>query len=802
MLTFGCVAYMEAQMPGTVALPPHLFVHVFRAAAGSVLSAMGLLGGAQDDGTPAAAGAAGGQAQASQATHLAAEPSSASSAAPSSAAGAAERAGPSSAGGSPVPTLGPIPEHSGSSTNSARDPGRASPHVGVPQQQSQSPWHRTHITLAKTPEPGPGHPPQRPAAASVFGHASGPSPTPSSLSTSTTSYVPLEPPALQDVRRASLAMLQTLTQLVSSYMSEPQADVLRVLISLHSLHQRGAISSAELQFAVTLLREGPPADVANPAPPPQLLAPAASKASGALPAGIQARQSGATTTLSSRATSVGAPSQQVPGAQAALMAPQPRSVATPTLVGAGSFASGLSGSTLSGAPAPSSAATQVQQQQQQQQQQAAEPALLQWLEKAYPTQAFWGIQGAVASAPAEWRAALRADDLSTPLVHAKYGRAPGAEQWGGEGGSQASLSELARLNELAAALQANGRLEPAGQAAGAGGAVAATGLAAQASVAAAAVASALSRASASGGVDGAAAAAAASPGPLPEHWARARLRSPLHWFVLAVALHRQDRLAPACRWLTAQALGGGVAPSEPTPGERLLHAALAAPAACATVVASCAGEDAQLAVQQAAACWGADSTGLLRLPEDCLPGEREVVTLSWGAFTWPQLRQALEQCLQAGRWLLLLNCHAAPEHDLLALLHWMASHEHLLRGPEVAFRLFLALPHASLQHTQTLALLQQGLLVVLQPPASLLSAVRSTATSLAHSSASYVGFYGKASDHESHLISLAAAMAFAALGHTLAASGDAVAPLPSVFGWWDVLHALHLIKLVVAEARR
>jgi hypothetical protein len=73
-------------------------------------------------------------------------------------------------------------------------------------------------------------------------------------------------------------------------------------------------------------------------------------------------------------------------------------------------------------------------------------------------------------------------------------------------------------------------------------------------------------------------------GPLPEQWARARLRSPLHWFLLATLSGPESRLASTAEWLAEQVLGS----PQPCPssGERLLTGVLTGPAATPLLVTS------------------------------------------------------------------------------------------------------------------------------------------------------------------------------------------------------------------------
>lgn len=57
-------------------------------------------------------------------------------------------------------------------------------------------------------------------------------------------------------------------------------------------------------------------------------------------------------------------------------------------------------------------------------------------------------------------------------------------------------------------------------------------------------------------------------------------------------------------------------------------------------------------------------------------------------------------------------------------------------------------------------------------------------------------------DRELQVAGFGVALAVGVLGRTLASTAAPGAPTATPFGWWDVLHAVHLVRLVVGEARK
>ncbi|KAJ9507766.1 hypothetical protein QJQ45_019329, partial [Haematococcus lacustris] len=390
-------------------------------------------------------------------------------------------------------------------------------------------------------------------------------------------------------------------------------------------------------------------------------------------------------------------------------------------------------------------------------------------------------------------------------------------------------------------------------------------------------------------------------GALPERWAAARLRSPLHWFLLAALAGPTSRLGPAAEWFAEVVLGTPRAC--PTPGERLVVGLLTQPATTPLLLACNGCDDVLVAVQQAQTLVGpggastvAPSTSsndgapqALSLPSSPslppapsalphpateehpgthtsqadgvpqLPGEaghqaacaqssaheapsldtlavpREPLLDSsgvwaglsvapdsrlasapllvryWDASRFEDIAALLLRALRSNAWLLLLNVASAPAHQVMHLLDLLATKEYLVRGADVGFRLLLALPEAALARLPP-PTCNRGLRLVLEPPASLHASMRGMVQTLAHSSSAYVGFLVPAADRDLQLTSLGVLLAMASLSQSLVAGASAaLAPsahgaaassgqqLGSPWGRWDMLHALHLARLVVAD---
>ncbi|KAJ9507769.1 hypothetical protein QJQ45_019325, partial [Haematococcus lacustris] len=390
-------------------------------------------------------------------------------------------------------------------------------------------------------------------------------------------------------------------------------------------------------------------------------------------------------------------------------------------------------------------------------------------------------------------------------------------------------------------------------------------------------------------------------GALPEHWAAARLRSPLHWFLLAALAGPTSRLGPAAEWFAEVVLGTPRAC--PTPGERLVVGLLTQPATTPLLLACNGCDDVLVAVQQAQTLVGpggastvAPSTSskdgapqALSLPSspslppapsalsrpvtgehpgahtsqadgvpqqpgeaghqaacaqssaheapslDTLAVPREPLLDSsgvwaglsvapdsrlasppllvhyWDASRFEDIAALLLRALRSNAWLLLLNVASAPAHQVMHLLDLLATKEYLVRGADVGFRLLLALPEAALARLPP-PTCNRGLRLVLEPCASLHASMRGMVQTLAHSSSAYVGFLVPAADRDLQLTSLGVLLAMASLSQSLVAGASAaLAPsahgaaassgqqLGSPWGRWDMLHALHLARLVVAD---
>jgi hypothetical protein len=230
-------------------------------------------------------------------------------------------------------------------------------------------------------------------------------------------------------------------------------------------------------------------------------------------------------------------------------------------------------------------------------------------------------------------------------------------------------------------------------------------------------------------------------GPLPEHWAASRLKSPLHWFLLAALLAPGERLAPAAEWLANVALRAP--PPTLSSGERVLLGVLPLPAATPVMLATSGAEDALAAVYGAQAAIVNGATRLLEVPPQSVRlGERDVVVQYWDATHFRDVKSALSRAMRHGQWLLLLNAHTAPAAQLLELLEMLSSKEYLLRGEEVSFRLLLALPYAALPSLPGVVR-QQGVTVVVEAPSSLAAHTRGVMQLLAHPIASYINFFAK-----------------------------------------------------------
>lgn len=498
-------------------------------------------------------------------------------------------------------------------------------------------------------------------------------------------------------------MLVAMCEVLTMSLCSSHAAVLRLLLGLHAMARRREISSDQLHFTMNLLRLGPPTSGGKTMPPGSTAPQPQQSIAAALMAGGAGGANGGVS--------------------------QGRRGASDTKGGDG-FA------------APAAAATAWPS--------PAQQADLVWLERSFPGQTFVGISAAMAAAPAAWKAALWDDDLSRPAAVAAAAAA--AAKAGASGRSR--LADDASLTSLVVALGGT-KFQDAAQAG-------ATSHGGSASAAAAAAASSQGGASEASGSEetGPSNTPASEPsllmqatalhlgpgslppvGPLPEHWAATRLRSPLHWFLLAALLAPGERLAPAAEWLSNLALRAP--PPTLSPGERVLLGVLPLPAATPVLLATCGTEDVLAAVYGAQAAIVNGATRILEVPARSVRlGERDVVVQYWDSAHFRDIKSAMARAMRHGQWLLLLNVHTAPPSQLLELMELLSGKEYMLRGEEVGFRLLLSLPFAALPSLPGVVR-HQGITVVVEPPGSLAAHVRGVMQLLAHPISSYISYFAK-----------------------------------------------------------
>ncbi|KAG1670004.1 hypothetical protein FOA52_011159 [Chlamydomonas sp. UWO 241] len=296
-------------------------------------------------------------------------------------------------------------------------------------------------------------------------------------------------------------------------------------------------------------------------------------------------------------------------------------------------------------------------------------------------------------------------------------------------------------------------------------------------------------------------------------WRRERLTRPLHWLLL-VAAAAPPRLAAASHALLCAPLLG--TPEEPTPGERLAAACLASPPSAPLLLAGLGCGDALDAVRQAQACFMAQClpasvAGLAEGGEDG-DGQPEVQVVvrqlelapdgpegCWSGTRLSRLKDDLAAAVSGCHWLLLLNAHVAPGL-LLELQHLLSSMDYLVRGDgDSGFRLILSAPHAAVP-CLPVPLRAQALQLVLEPPRCAATFTRASMQLLAHPLLSYLGFYDKATQSDIQVASLGICLTTSVLSASLSADPLGATPRAPPYGFWDLMHAVQLCRLLVGNS--
>ncbi|KAJ9507765.1 hypothetical protein QJQ45_019317, partial [Haematococcus lacustris] len=600
------------------------------------------------------------------------------------------------------------------------------------------------------------------------------------------------------------AMVAGLLQLLARLLGGTQFVAVRLLVALHCLTQRGDCTPAELQFVTTLLREGRPAT--QPAPPqPSVSISPQQQAQPPTQPSVQQQQ------------------QQQQQQQAYERHRQAATLLDMVLEGSAPGAQGGPSPGLSCHSWPTE----------------ADLADLGWLEASYPTHALVGICSAVAAAPQQWRAALVRDDLSRPAAVAsaiaRHRMQAIVQQTAAASAvaSNAAAAPSAQTPSNSSSSEREGEQQP--------GAESDPSRPKQATVGPSLVQLATAAGAALHSLANISAPAGPSAAPNPSHnslnpWAspqQSAAAAPIRAMGLggsqaAVAwrqLLSSDALQPSLL-LHQTGAHRRLSPSLP---HRHFHPL---PAPChAQRQESTLGRThtwRMVYPSYLSSAHEAPSLDALAVPRDPLldssgvwaglsvaPDSRlasaPLLVHYWDASRFEDIAALLLRALRNNGWLLLLNVASASAHRVMHLLDLLATKEYLVRGADVGFRLLLALPEAALARLPP-PTCNRGLRLVLEPPASLHASMRGMVQTLAHSSSAYVGFLVPAADRDLQLTSLGVLLALASLSQSLVAGASpALAPsahgaaassgqqLGSPWGRWDMLHALHLARLVVAD---
>ncbi len=161
------------------------------------------------------------------------------------------------------------------------------------------------------------------------------------------------------------------------------------------------------------------------------------------------------------------------------------------------------------------------------------------------------------------------------------------------------------------------------------------------------------------------------------------------------------------------------------------------------------------------------------------------------------IRTTMNRCIRSGGWLLVLNAHSSPA-AIAALLEQLNAKEYTLRGPEVTFRLILAMPAEAVQRLHA-NVLRQCVNVTLAPPGSMRAAIAAMMQVLAHPvSKRYVSLFSRASDIE--LANHVLANALLVCGVNQSVANGVLPQLASPVGVWDFLASCRLIRQALADA--